>query len=120
MIMPIEKTYRGKFRYQNKKGKHGRISLSSKVTKLPDFPFKHNSTVVITFRDDYLIIEPLYNDKLEPIKKSFQCSALDCDNNKNGVCGVEHCVDNKGFCITYSFNRNYFDKSLKDKVEKEK
>lgn len=119
MIIPNEKTYRGKFRYENHNTKHGRISISSKVTKLPDFPFKNSSTVVITLRNDYLIIEPLRIDRIEPIRKSFQCDALDCNNNIDGVCITEHKIDIKGCCKSHEFNRNWFNKTLNEKVKGE-
>lgn len=117
MIVPNEKVYRGKFRYESHKTKAGRISISSKVTRLPNFPFENNTSVHVTFRDDYLIIEPWRNDRIEPIIKDSVCDVLDCDNNIYGKCDIKIRIDKAGHCMNYKFSRNKFDESLSKSVK---
>ena len=65
MILPNEKTYRGKFISDSKRCKTGRITVPAKLARSDIFPLRVGSTVRIIPRNGYLIIEPLGDTDLE-------------------------------------------------------
>jgi len=65
------KTGKGKFRYESKKTRGGRLYIPANLTKHPLFPFKNGSTATITISSKgYLIVEPIRNMRIEPVNRS--------------------------------------------------
>lgn len=116
MLLPNEKRYHGIFRYESSKSKHGRITVPSELTKNNHFPFNNGDRVYITLREDGIILQQQGKLDLEPFIIEKECDSLDCDNNYYGVCRTRIKIQ-KGLCKNYIFNKNKFNKSLKQSVE---
>lgn len=109
---------KGKFRYESKRAKTGRLTIPSKIVSDSTFPLNAGSSVKITLENNgVLIVEPIYNGRIENVNSRTitVCRSRDCKNcNKdNNVCIINHEISKSG-CLSYEKDITFLNQSLKE------
>jgi len=63
------------------------------------------------------IVKRKYRMRSSQSKKETECDVEDCSNNICNCCDNKHKIDDKGRCVTYELNKEWFLKTLSKKVK---